>query len=171
MKDQYGHWVCCRRHGVHRSNGFMSRLHSDSNSVAIFCLVVAQVNCLKITPDKQYLAAAGNPHVRLFEINSQNSSALVSYDGHTTNVTDVGEFDPEPTEESIALQQQLVSATPNLLKCLLLMILGVWEGYVLYRIYTARSCATPLQHCTTRTADRLLSCCVVIPGSQKVQES
>lgn len=50
-----------------------------------------QVNCLKITPDKQFLAAAGNPHVRLFEINSQNSSALVSYDGHTTNVTDVGE--------------------------------------------------------------------------------
>lgn len=51
-----------------------------------------QVNCLKITPDKQFLAAAGNPHVRLFEINSQNASALVSYDGHTTNVTDVGEF-------------------------------------------------------------------------------
>eukprot|EP00904_Undaria_pinnatifida_P008974 jgi/Undpi1/5206/HiC_scaffold_2.g00488.m1 len=50
----------------------------------------SQVNCLKITPDKQILAAAGNPHVRLFEINSQNSSALASYDGHTTNVTDVG---------------------------------------------------------------------------------
>lgn len=53
---------------------------------------LSQVNCLKITPDKQFLAAAGNPHVRLFEINSQNASALVSYDGHTTNVTDVGEF-------------------------------------------------------------------------------
>ncbi len=51
-----------------------------------------QVNCLKITPDKQFLAAAGNPHVRLFEINSQNSSALVSYNGHSSNVTDVGEM-------------------------------------------------------------------------------
>ncbi|CAM9961599.1 unnamed protein product [Pylaiella littoralis] len=50
----------------------------------------SQVNSLKITPDKHYLAAAGNPHVRLFDINSQNSSALVSYDGHTTNVVDVG---------------------------------------------------------------------------------
>lgn len=50
-----------------------------------------KVNCLKITPDKQFLAAAGNPKVRLFEINGQNSSALVSYDGHTTNVTDLGE--------------------------------------------------------------------------------
>lgn len=50
-----------------------------------------KVNCLKITPDKQYLAAAGNPHVRVFEINSHHSSALASYDGHTTNVTDVGE--------------------------------------------------------------------------------
>lgn len=49
------------------------------------------MNCLRITPDKQFLAAAGNPHVRLFEIKSQNPSALVSYDGHTTNVTDVGE--------------------------------------------------------------------------------
>lgn len=50
-----------------------------------------KVNCLKITPDKQFLAAAGNPKVRLFEINGQNPSALVSYDGHTTNVTDLGE--------------------------------------------------------------------------------
>lgn len=83
-------------------------------TVAIFCLVVAQVNCLKITPDKQYLAAAGNPHVRLFEINSQNSSAVVSYDGHTTNVTDVGEFDPAPTKVSTAvLQHQSVSSRPR----------------------------------------------------------
>ena len=80
----------------------------------MFCLVVAQVNCLKITPDKQYLAAAGNPHVRLFEINSQNSSALVSYDGHTTNVTDVGEFDSAPTEVSTAvLQRQSVDPEPT----------------------------------------------------------
>lgn len=27
-----------------------------------------QVNCLQITPDKQFVAAAGNPHVRLFEV-------------------------------------------------------------------------------------------------------
>lgn len=27
----------------------------------------SQVNKLEITPDKQYLAAAGNPHVRLYE--------------------------------------------------------------------------------------------------------
>jgi G protein beta subunit-like protein len=26
-----------------------------------------QVNCLEITPDKKYLAAAGNPHVRIFD--------------------------------------------------------------------------------------------------------
>lgn len=52
--------------------------------------VDSQVNCLKISPDKQYLAAAGNPHVRVFEINSAHSTALVSYDAHTTNVTDVG---------------------------------------------------------------------------------
>ncbi len=26
------------------------------------------MNCLQITPDKQFIAAAGNPHVRLFEV-------------------------------------------------------------------------------------------------------
>ena len=34
--------------------------------------------------------AAGNPHVRLFEVNSNNPQPIVSYDGHTTNVTAVG---------------------------------------------------------------------------------
>lgn len=48
----------------------------------------SQVNCLKITPDKQYLAAGGNPHVRLFEITSGNP--LLTFDGHTGNVTSVG---------------------------------------------------------------------------------
>lgn len=38
----------------------------------------------------QFLAAAGNPHVRLFEIASQNPNPVVAYDGHTTNVTDIG---------------------------------------------------------------------------------
>ena len=28
------------------------------------------VNRLDITPNKKYLAAAGNPHIRLFDINS-----------------------------------------------------------------------------------------------------
>lgn len=61
------------------------------------------MNKLEITPDRQYLAAAGNPHVRFFEINTNNpnpvtthttlcQSALqvTSFDGHKTNVTAVG---------------------------------------------------------------------------------
>ncbi|CAM9636059.1 unnamed protein product [Chrysoparadoxa australica] len=50
----------------------------------------SQVNCLRITPDKQYLAAAGNPHVRLFEVSVPNPNAVVAYDGHTSNVSDLG---------------------------------------------------------------------------------
>lgn len=50
----------------------------------------SQLNCLKITPDKVYLAAAGNPHVRLFDINSNNPNAVTSCDGHTSNVTSIG---------------------------------------------------------------------------------
>lgn len=49
-----------------------------------------QVNRLEITPEKSLLAAAGNPHVRMFDINSSNPHALYSYDGHTGNVTAVG---------------------------------------------------------------------------------
>mmetsp|Transcript_13606 Transcript_13606/g.27833 ORF Transcript_13606/g.27833 Transcript_13606/m.27833 type:complete len:226 (-) Transcript_13606:14-691(-) len=50
----------------------------------------SQVNCLEITPDKKFLAAAGNPHVRLFEINSSNHNPLLSCEGHTSSVTGLG---------------------------------------------------------------------------------
>eukprot|EP00823_Brevimastigomonas_motovehiculus_P000237 TRINITY_DN10342_c0_g1_i1.p1 TRINITY_DN10342_c0_g1~~TRINITY_DN10342_c0_g1_i1.p1 ORF type:complete len:302 (+),score=51.50 TRINITY_DN10342_c0_g1_i1:73-978(+) len=50
----------------------------------------SQVNCLHVTPDKKFLAVAGNPHVRLFEIASSNPNPVTSYDGHTNNVTAVG---------------------------------------------------------------------------------
>jgi len=50
----------------------------------------SQVNCLNITPDKKFLAVAGNPHVRLYEINSNNPNPVTSFDGHTGNVTAVG---------------------------------------------------------------------------------
>lgn len=49
-----------------------------------------QVNRLQITPDKQYLAVTGNPHVRLFEINANNPTPISNFEGHTGNVTAVG---------------------------------------------------------------------------------
>ena len=48
------------------------------------------MNKLEITSNKQFLAAAGNPQIRLFEVNSTNPQAVASYDGHTGNVTAVG---------------------------------------------------------------------------------
>ena len=50
----------------------------------------SQVNKLEITPDKHYIAAAGNPSLRIFDINSTTPNALSSYDGHTNNITAVG---------------------------------------------------------------------------------
>lgn len=50
----------------------------------------SQVNKLEITADKTLVAAAGNPHIRLFEVNSNNPQPVLSYDGHSTNVTAVG---------------------------------------------------------------------------------
>ena len=49
-----------------------------------------QVNRLEITSNKQLLAAAGNPHIRIFEVNSNAPQPVASYDGHTGNVTAVG---------------------------------------------------------------------------------
>ncbi|GAA94044.1 uncharacterized protein L969DRAFT_92976 [Mixia osmundae IAM 14324] len=52
------------------------------------------VNRLAISPDKRFLAAAGNQHVRLYDVqhagttnSSGSSSAVASFDGHTGNVT------------------------------------------------------------------------------------
>lgn len=50
----------------------------------------SQVNRLEITADKSYLAAAGNPHIRIFDVNSNNPQPVASYDGHTGNVTSIG---------------------------------------------------------------------------------
>ncbi|CAG8555193.1 12221_t:CDS:2 [Ambispora leptoticha] len=50
----------------------------------------SQVNRLCISPDKRYLAAAGNQHIRLYDINSPNPNPISSFDGHTGNVTAVG---------------------------------------------------------------------------------
>ena len=48
------------------------------------------MNRLEITPDRQYIIAAGNPNLRLFEVASNNPNAITSFDGHKTNVTAVG---------------------------------------------------------------------------------
>jgi len=60
----------------------------------------SQVNRLEITPDKQFLAAAGNPHIHLYEINgvgggttvggSSAQGPVLSCEGHTGNVTSLG---------------------------------------------------------------------------------
>lgn len=48
-----------------------------------------QVNKLEITTDKRLLAAAGNPQIRLFEVASGNNQAVLTYEGHSSNVTAV----------------------------------------------------------------------------------
>ncbi|GME78122.1 unnamed protein product [Ambrosiozyma monospora] len=47
----------------------------------------SQVNRLEITSDKKYLAAAGNPKIRLYDIKSTNPNPVVQFDGHSNNVT------------------------------------------------------------------------------------
>ena len=49
----------------------------------------SQVNRLCISPDKRLLAAAGNHNVKLYDIRSTNPSPVLTFDGHTGNVTGV----------------------------------------------------------------------------------
>ena len=44
---------------------------------------------LHITIDNGRLAAAGNPQIRLYEVTSNNNQPVLTYDGHTANVTAV----------------------------------------------------------------------------------
>lgn len=69
----------------------------------------SQVNCLEITPDKQFVAAGGNPHIRLFAISAgggtgdnnnggsggsnnknQNNNPVLTLEGHSGSVTSLG---------------------------------------------------------------------------------
>jgi len=50
----------------------------------------SQVNKLAITPNKQYLAAAGNPQIRLFELTSNNPQPISTYNGHKGNILALG---------------------------------------------------------------------------------
>lgn len=49
----------------------------------------SQVNRLCISPDKRFLAAAGHHTVKLYDIKSTNPNALLTFEGHTGNITGV----------------------------------------------------------------------------------
>ncbi|KAL2355567.1 quinon protein alcohol dehydrogenase-like superfamily [Cryomyces antarcticus] len=49
----------------------------------------SQVNRLCISPDKRFLAAAGHHTLKLYDIKSSNPNALITFEGHTGNITGV----------------------------------------------------------------------------------
>ncbi|KAF7508274.1 hypothetical protein GJ744_009419 [Endocarpon pusillum] len=49
----------------------------------------SQVNRLCITPNKRYLAAAGRHVVRLYDIASTNPNPVMTFEGHSNNITGV----------------------------------------------------------------------------------
>jgi G protein beta subunit-like protein len=49
----------------------------------------SQVNRLCISPDKRFLAAAGHHTVKLFDIKSTNPNPLLTFEGHTGNISGV----------------------------------------------------------------------------------
>ena len=49
-----------------------------------------QVNALAISRDKRFVAAAGNPNVRVFDTQGGKGASILSFEGHLGNVTAVG---------------------------------------------------------------------------------
>ncbi|KAK1824358.1 TOR complex subunit lst8 [Friedmanniomyces endolithicus] len=49
----------------------------------------SQVNRLCISPDKRYLAAAGHHTIKLYDVRSTNPAAVITFEGHTSNITGV----------------------------------------------------------------------------------
>lgn len=47
------------------------------------------MNRLCISPDKRYLAAAGHHTIKLYDIKSTNPAAVLTFEGHTGNITGV----------------------------------------------------------------------------------
>jgi G protein beta subunit-like protein len=50
----------------------------------------SQVNALAITNDKQYIAAVGHQHAKIFAVHQGDGNPVRSYDAHSGNVTAVG---------------------------------------------------------------------------------
>lgn len=48
------------------------------------------MNCIAISPDKRLLAVGGNPLIHIFEVNGGDDKPVMTYSGHTNNVTAVG---------------------------------------------------------------------------------
>ncbi|CAG8477043.1 2581_t:CDS:10 [Scutellospora calospora] len=53
----------------------------------------SQVNRVTLSPDRKFLAAAGNPNVRLYDMTTHNPSPIITLKGHKHNVTAVGFID------------------------------------------------------------------------------
>lgn len=49
----------------------------------------SQINRMTISNDKRFLAVAGNPHLRLYDVQSSNTEPVATFEGHTGNVTSV----------------------------------------------------------------------------------
>mmetsp|Transcript_67015 Transcript_67015/g.60130 ORF Transcript_67015/g.60130 Transcript_67015/m.60130 type:complete len:390 (-) Transcript_67015:17-1186(-) len=50
----------------------------------------SQVNVLIISPDKKYLAAGGNPNIKLYQLQPFSREPIQTFEGHTNNVISIG---------------------------------------------------------------------------------
>jgi len=69
----------------------------------------SQVNCLEITPDKQFLAAGGNPHIRLFEISHQSNDNNNNSYNSNNNPASSNSSSSGNTQQQQQQQQQIIS--------------------------------------------------------------
>ena len=63
---------------------------SSGACIKILKFAESHVNCLKVSNDKRVLAAAGNPMIHLYDINSSADTPIHTLEGHAGNVTAIG---------------------------------------------------------------------------------
>ena len=63
---------------------------TSGNCSKIISFGDSQVNCMHVSMDKSFLVAGGNPFIHLYDVNSSEERSLLSFDGHTSNVTSIG---------------------------------------------------------------------------------
>src|SRR4051812_46749707 len=76
----------------YRRNGLIKVMYSFWEALSEICSrttphPASQVNRLCISPDKRFLAAAGHHTVKLYDIKSTNPAAVLTFEGHTNNIT------------------------------------------------------------------------------------
>lgn len=62
----------------------------NENANRVIPMKDVHINCMAVTPDRQYLAVAAHKSLKLFDLSSPSQAPVHVYEGHTGNITHIG---------------------------------------------------------------------------------